>query len=160
MQLTINAVSCPLSQKEPVPRDEMIKTSKAKSEEAIEDIKVVLGWVYNTRTLCVRLLGAKFIAWAKTMQDILSKFKTKVKNLETLMGRLNYIASIVPLARHLLAIIMYSNSKTNAFPWYQLRPNICNDMKLHMRIPHKSHRGIWMNLLTYHKPTHIYLTYA
>ena len=48
----------------------------------------------------------------------------------------------------------------NAFDWYQLRPNICNDKKLHMRILQKARTGISMNLLIYHEPTHIYLTDA
>ena len=85
----------------------MIDPSKAKDEGSLEDFKVVLGWVYNTRTLCVSSPDSKFIAWTKTIQDILSKDKTKAKNLETLIVRLNHTASIIPLARHFLAIIRF-----------------------------------------------------
>ena len=48
----------------------------------------------------------------------------------------------------------------NAFNQYQLRSNTSNDLKLHMRILQKSHKGIYMNLLTYREPTRIYLTDA
>ena len=158
MPLTIHAVSRPLAQREPVPRGEMIKTINANDEGALEEIKVLLGWVYNACTLCMSLLNPKFVAWTKTIQAIWSKDKTKNKILEMLMGRLNSTASIFPLARHLLAIIRYSYSKMNAFSWYPLRPNIRNNLKLHMRILHKARKGIYMNLLTNCEPTQIYLT--
>ena len=138
----------------------MIKPSKEKSEGSLEETRVVLGWLYNTRTLCVSLPNPKFIAWTKTIQDIISKYKTKAKNLETLMGRLNHTASIIPLARHFLARTMYFYSNINAFARYQLCPNIHDDLKLHMRILQKARKGILMNLLTYCEPTHIYLTAA
>ena len=93
----------------------MIETSKSKSEGSLEEIKVVLGWVYNTLTLCVSLPDPKFISSTKTIQGILSKDKTKSKNLETLIGRLNHTVSIIPLARHFLAIIKFFHSKVNAF---------------------------------------------
>ena len=55
MPLAIHAISRPLFQKEPVPRGETIVPSKAKSEGALEEIRVVLGWVYNTCTFYVIL---------------------------------------------------------------------------------------------------------
>ena len=51
----------------------MIKPPKSKAEGELEDIKVVLRWVYNTHTLIVSLPDTKFIAWTKTIQDNLSK---------------------------------------------------------------------------------------
>ena len=60
----------------------------------------------------------KFISWTKNIQDVLSKDETKVKNLKILIGRLNHTASIIPLARHFLAIIRFFHSKMNAFSWY------------------------------------------
>ena len=51
----------------------MTKPSKSKSERALEEIKVVLVWVYNTRKFCVGLPEPKVIVWTKTIQDILSK---------------------------------------------------------------------------------------
>ena len=139
--LTIHAILRPLAQKEPVPRDEMIYPSKAKSEGALEEIKVVLGWLYNTHAFWLILPEPKFTSWTNTIQDILSKDKKKAKNLETLMGRLNCTASIVPLARHFLEGIRSFHSKMNAFAWYRLRPNIREDLKLHMSILQKSHKA-------------------
>ena len=100
----------------------------------------------------------KFIAWTKTIQDILSKDKTKAKNLETLIGRLNHIALIIPLARHFLARIRFFHSNMNAFAWYRLMPNVHDDLKLYTRILPRTRKGISMNLLTYREPTRIYLT--
>ena len=106
------------------------------------------------------LAEPKFIAWAKTIQDILSKYETKAKNLETLIGRLIDTVLIIPLARHILARVRFFHSKMNAYAWYQLRPNICDDLKIHMRILQKSHKGILTNLLTYREPTCIYIADA
>ena len=142
MPLVIHAISQPLAKKEQIPRDKMIYPSKAKAERSLEEIKSVLGWVYNKHILCVRLPDLKFIAWTKTIQDILSKDKTKANNLETLIVRLNHAASIIPLARHFLARIHFFQSKINAFSWYQLRPNIHDDLKLYMRILQKARKGI------------------
>ena len=138
-------------------RYEMIKPSKAKYEGALEDIKFILVWVYNTFTFCVSLPKPKLIALTKTLQDILSKDEKKVKNLETLIGRLNHTALIIPLARHVLARIRFFHSNMNAFYRYQLRPNIRKDLKLHIRILQKDQKGISMNLLNYCEPTLIYL---
>ena len=138
----------------------MIETSKSKSEGSLEEIKVVLGWVYNTLTLCVSLPDPKFISSTKTIQGILSKDKTKSKNLETLIERLNHTASIIPSERHFLAIIRYFHSMMNDFSRYQFGPNIRDDLKLHIRILQNAHKGILMNLLTYLEPTRINLTDA
>ena len=134
MSLSIHAVSRPLYQQELVPRDEMIEPTKAKYEGASEEINIVLGRVYSTRTLCVSLPGPKFIAWTKTIQDILSKDGTNANNFELLIGRLNHKASIIPLERHLFTRIRYFKLKINAFSRYLLWTNICNDLKLHMKI--------------------------
>ena len=48
----------------------------------------------------------------------------------------------------------------SAFASYQFWPNICDDLKLYMRILQKARKVISMNLLTYREPTHIYLTDA
>ena len=138
----------------------MIKPSKVKAAGALEDIKIVLGWVYNTRTLCLSLPELEFIACTKNIQDILSKDETNANNLESLIGRLNHTALIIPLARHFLTRLRYFHSKMNAFSQYRLQPNIHDDMKLHMRIPQNPHKGIYMDLLTYREPTRIYLTDA
>ena len=99
-----------------------------------------------------------FIAWTKNIQDILSKDETKANNLETLIGSLNHTALIFPLARHFLVRIRFFHSNMNAFAWYQLRPNIHDDLKLHKRILQKSRKGTLVNLITYRKPTRIYIT--
>ena len=96
----------------------------------------------------------------KDYPGYLIKRRKKAKNLETLIGRLNHTESIIPLARHLLARIRLLHSKMNAFNWYRLRPNICDNLKLHMSIIQKSRKGILMNLLTYRELTCIYLTDA
>ena len=80
----------------------MIEPSKEKSEGVLEEIKVVLVWVYNTCTLFVRLTETKFISWTKSIQDIISKEETKAKTLETLIVRLNHTSSIIPLAIYFL----------------------------------------------------------
>ena len=138
----------------------MIDPSKAKDEGAFEDIKVVLGWEYNTRTLCVSLHNPKFISWTKTIQEILSKDETKSNNQETLIGRLNHTAFIMILARHFLAIIRFFHSKINAFASYRLWTKICDDLKLYMGILQKARKVIPTNLLTYLEPARIYLTGA
>ena len=121
-------------------------------------IKAVLEWVYNTCKLCVILPKLKFISWTKTIHDILTKDETKAKNLETIIGRLNHTASIIPLARHFLTRVSFFHSKMNDLSWYQLRPNIRNRLKLHMRILHKARKGLLMKLIAYREPTRIYIT--
>ena len=148
MSLTVRTVSHPLAQKEPVPRDKIIEQSKVKAEGVLEEIKIVLGWLYNTRTLCVILTETKFIAWTKNIQDILSKDEIKANNLEMLIGRLNHTALIILLARHFFSRIRYFHSEMNAFAWYQLSTNSGENLKLYMWILLKSHQGILINLLT------------
>ena len=110
--------------------------------------------------MCVILPKPNFIAWKKTIQGILSKDKTKSNNLETLIGRLNHKALVIPLSRHLHTRIRCFHSNINVFAWYKLRTNIRDYLKLHMKILHLAHKIISMNLLIYHKPTCIYLADA
>ena len=85
----------------------------------------------------------------------LIKRRKKSKNLETIIGRLNHTALIIALARHFLARIKFFHSNTNAVAWYQLQPKIRDNLKLHMKILQKAHKGISMNLPAYCEPTRI-----
>ena len=110
--------------------------------------------------MCVSLPNPKFISCTKTIQDMLSKDKTKSKKLVTLIVSLNNTSLIIPLARNFLERIWLFQSKMKSFAWYQLRPSIRDDLKLHTRILQKACKGILMNLLTYRELTCIYLTDA
>jgi hypothetical protein len=44
----------------------------------------------------------KFVAWTNAIETLLNMDKITHKELETLIGRLNHVGFIIPLARHFL----------------------------------------------------------
>ena len=123
MPLAIHAFSRPLSQKETVPRDKMIKSSKAKSEEALEDIKVLLGWLYNTHTLCVSLPEPNLIIdnehilysqWFPGLANVIPDILSRDWHLDD--GKiLNLLTHIFPTQMHPNFLLSQVSSVINPF---------------------------------------------
>jgi hypothetical protein len=63
----------------------------------MSEVKTVLGWTINTRSLLLQLPFDKHKKWTKDITSILGQTKIKNKQLETLVGRLEHIATVIPM---------------------------------------------------------------
>ena len=93
--LAIHATSQPIHQQEPLPRDEMAARQKLFAEGALEEWKIILGWLFDFRRLTIELLENKFVAWTDNIISILAAGKTTPQELKQVIGRLGHLSTVV-----------------------------------------------------------------
>jgi hypothetical protein len=109
--LAIHATACPNHPNEPIPREEMEARNKLSAEAGLEEQKVILGWHLNFCQLIILLPHNKFIAWTESINEILSHGTSTVKELETTIGRLGHLGTIIPFVYHFLSRLRDLQSK-------------------------------------------------
>ena len=77
------------------------------AEGTQEEIKIVLGWIINTRLLIVSLPPDKATVYKKQILEILRSKKTTSKNLESIIGRIERTAYDVPNAKFFINRLMH-----------------------------------------------------
>ena len=65
----------------------------------------MLGWTLNTRTLEIKLPAHKWLAWSKTLSDMIMKGTTNFEEMETVVGRLTHLAIVIQQVLHFLSRI-------------------------------------------------------
>ena len=98
----IHAVAHLAEDKTFVQRQDLISDEINEAEGAPEEIKICLGWQLNTRTLLIRLLLHKYIAWDSQLLQIIKAKTVGYKTIESIMGRLENVAIIVAMLGHFL----------------------------------------------------------
>ncbi len=71
---------------EPIPWEPMIARNKLTAEGGLSETKMILGWLFNFRTLIVSLLDHEFIAWMTAIHKMVTSKRTNSKDLETTIG--------------------------------------------------------------------------
>jgi hypothetical protein len=69
----------------------------------MEESKIILGWLVNTRSLVIKLPQDKHQKWTNDISTILSQPRVNKKQLESIIGRLKHTSTITPLLRHFLS---------------------------------------------------------
>lgn len=87
---------------EPVTRRENLSIPKLKAEGTPTEAQIVLGWELDAHRLLLRLPFDKYVAWVGDLQEVLNSTTISLQSLDSLIGRLNHAAYVVPLARHFL----------------------------------------------------------
>ena len=141
---------------EPVPRRPILSIPKLEAEGRPEEIQIVLGWRLNTRSLEASLPDDKFRAWSIDIASLLVKKACTMKELETLVGRLNHAAYVLPNARHFLSRIrrglsLGGGNKRNR----ALDPEALEDLILWEGFLSHAHNGVPMNLLVTREPNKV-----
>ena len=106
--LAIHTSARPLHPEEPIPREEMAALAKLLAEAGPEEVKTILGWLFNFRTLTVSLPDDKFIAWSNAIKKMQDDGKVAPKELETTIGRLTH--------RHDIAFRLSFHEQTTRAP--------------------------------------------
>ncbi len=101
--LAIHATACPNHPNEPIPWEEMEARDKLSAEAGLEEKKVILGWLVDFRRLIILLPHNKFIAWTESINEILSHGTSTAKVLETTIGRLGHLGTIIPFVYRFLS---------------------------------------------------------
>ena len=83
---------------EPIPRRNILSLPKLTAEGTPDERQIVLGWLLDTHLLLGILPTDKFCAWLADVVRFLRKGGCSQEDLETMVGRLNHAATIMPLA--------------------------------------------------------------
>ena len=104
--LALDVLGRPLLQDngESLPRDEVLAIDKAIAEGTPAERLFVFGWMIDTRRLLISLPDGKFTPWTADINDLLLSKGCRVKQrtLETMVGRLQHVASIMVQGSHFL----------------------------------------------------------
>ena len=139
--------------KEPIPRRPILSIPKLIAEGRPEEIQVVLGWRINTRLLEISLPDDKYSAWSSDVKRVQAAGHCMVKELETLVGRLNHTAYIIPNARHFMSRIRKGlDSRGGGGRKRKLGAEALDDLLLWEGFLAHAHRGVSMNLLVTRQP--------
>jgi hypothetical protein len=88
-------------------RDPIINMTKHQAEGRLEESKVILGWLINTRRLTVLLTKEKAADWLIDIRLCISTKKCTKHTLESIIGRLNHTSMIVHLGRYFLTRLRF-----------------------------------------------------
>jgi len=154
--LAIHTICRPIMQPEPIPRKAIISTNKLKAEGAIEERKLLLGWLFDTRRLLISLPDDKLQAWSTDIKHLLGTKQATHPQLDKLVGRLNHVGYIIPTARHFLSRIRKLKTKAKFKRQVSIPSLVLADFELWLTFLSSANKGISMNLLTYRQPSHLF----
>ena len=80
----------------------MLAISKLLGEGALSEAQIALGYEISTIELIISLLDDRFIKRSAELTQLISNGSISSKELESLIGRLNHAAIIIPVPRHFL----------------------------------------------------------
>ena len=69
----------------------------------MEELKIIIGWLLDTRCMIIAVPEHKFITWVRQLQDLIDNEGATCHDLDQLIRRLNHVDYITPNARHFLS---------------------------------------------------------
>ena len=144
-----------------LPRDDIIADDKNEAEGAPEENKIVLGWSLNSRSLTIHLPVHKHKAWSSQLSSFMTRKSANLKDIQSLLGRLENIAIIIPMMGHFLNNIRQMEIKANITNKNQfLSKRVKDDLVLAQKFIDKAYNGVNMNTVTFRVPTITYINDA
>jgi hypothetical protein len=154
--LAIHATSRPHAgdDVEPVTHIPLLSDEKLIAEDAPVEIQAVLGWLLDCRRLLEAFPRDKFDAWTADLKDIIGRRHCSQKFLDTIVGRLNHVSFIIPLARHFFSRLWALFKKqTHGKAHLHLSDDIIEDLKLWLDFLRSARTGIFTNLIVTRQPS-------
>ena len=91
-------------ERETVPRKEVVSFEKWKAEGVPRERQIVLGWMIDTRLSLLCLPTDKYKAYVQDIDNVLNNSgRLNLKELESIIGKLQHSAYVIPLAGHFLS---------------------------------------------------------
>jgi len=147
---------------EPVPRRNFLGDEKLAAEGTFSDQQIILGWLFDFHRLEIKLPKDKLLVWTEDLKPILKSGSLTVETLESVVGRLNHSALLLPLGRHFLERPrrhLSGNYRTKK-QRITLSPEAVRDLELWEKLLHRASRGVSMNLLVHRYPTQLSISDA
>jgi len=154
--LAIHSIARPVDPTDDLPRVDIISLKKLKAEGKLEEVKTVLGWVINTRNLTISLPVDKHKKWTADISKIIHRKKASHTHLESLIGRLNHVAGIIPMFRHFLGRLRQALYRSAKHKWTNLKLSELSDLHISLKFLDMSVSGVSINNIVFRKPTTFY----
>ena len=142
---------------EPIPRRPILSQSKLEAEGSPAEVQIVLGWQIDTRRLLVSLPDDKFKAWSSDLHGISRGKHCSRKEVETLVGRPNHTAAVIPDARHFLSRIRAAMGPDDRQRRQRVKfgTEALADLRLWEKFLIVANQGVSLNLLVTRQPDRI-----
>ena len=152
--LAVHTLFQPVHESESIPRPNAAATNKLHGEGTPNEQKIVLGWLLNTRRFRIYLPQTKSSDWRREINRIIRLRQVRTKELESLIGRLNHAAHIIPHSRYFLNRIRQVLSRCKQFGPQSLPNSVLKDLALWDRLlDAMSSKGADINNITFTRPT-------
>jgi hypothetical protein len=134
---------------EPIKRRDIMSGSKFVAKGAPAEEQIVLGWMIDTHLIRLRLPPDKYEAWTRDLQALQVNRVITYKGADSLVGKLNHTAFLIPLARHFLTCLrgLIDQDKPQR-QHITASQNVVLDVALWDRFLFKASQGILMNRIT------------
>jgi len=154
--LSIHSLSRPVDSMDDLPRIDIISEKKLQAEGTFDEVKMVLGWVINTRSLIISLPLDKYTKWSLDINKMISSRKTSYDSLESMIGRLNHVAGIIPMLRHFLGRLRHALFRASKHKWTNLHLCEISDLHICLQMLDNARTGIPINNITFRSPNIFY----
>jgi hypothetical protein len=130
--------------------------AKLAAEAGLEEVKTILGWFFDFRRLLISLPENKFLAWKTEVERLIETGSSTAKELESLIGRLTHLSTIVPSVHHFLSRLRDLHNRAKTRRRIKIDARCSDDLKLMLFFLNKARDGIDMNIVAYLLPTSSY----
>jgi hypothetical protein len=155
--LAIRSLARPISNRDVIPRKDIISLKKLQAEGQPSEIKTVLGWTLDTRRLLIALPDHKATDWLRDIDSMLLAKKVHYKLLESIIGRLNHVACMKQPMRHFMGRLYRALFRAKArLGWTSLSKHELSDLTTHLEFLQYAKRGFSLNNVAFRKLTTIY----
>ena len=152
--LAVYTLFRPVEESDPLPRSNTVSERKLCGEGTPSEIKIVLGWKVDTRLFRIFLPEEKATEWTKSIKCMIKRNTVTSDHLESLIGRLNHAAYIVPQGRYFMNRIRHLLKVCKSNGVQTIPAQVRDDMMLWVTLLQRtSNEGININSITFTSPT-------
>ena len=120
----------PVHKNEPILRTDILSKAKLIAEGMLAERKTFLGWIIDSRRMRVYLPQLKTLRWINELDELLSLERVRQKQLESMLGKLNHAAFIIPLSRYFLNRLRHTETLSKKFGPQKLSQGTREDISL------------------------------
>lgn len=128
--LVIHSLKQPLADTEYIPLHHLVSKSKLTAEAALTELLVILCWKLDTRKLQIKFPEHKWIAWRKTLSDMINRRSINLKEVETVVYCLTHLAIVIQQVIHFLSRIRQIRDRTKNRRTIKIPETVVKDFKL------------------------------
>ena len=154
--LVLDAMFKPQNPLDACHRDTIINMTKHVAEGRLEERKVILGWLVDTRRFRVFLTQHKANEWLQDIKEMLATGECSEDSLESTIGRLNHTSILVSIGRYFLTRLRFrlKTAKKKNYRTIKLAAWDRADLELWQFIlNHLTNTGVSINNICLAKPS-------